>query len=653
LPGSSLSAKFNRTENLLLQRFACLAGLKFLLVKLFMPYIRYLYLVSLLLLAGFSVSAQQQTCTTLGQTPSTAFPVCGISIFAQATVPTCVNNSIPLSVCNLQGAPYTDKNPFWYKFTCYTSGTLGFLITPNNLNDDYDWELFDITGHDPNEVYTNESLVITANWSGNSSLESSRGYTGITGAKTSATGAFVCASNPKELGQLPPYSDATTFCKMPSIIQGHTYILLVSHFTNSQSGYQLSFEGGTASITDPLDPDFASTTTSCDGSEIRVKLNKKMKCKTLAADGSDFFIKGATAKVKSAVAVGCNNSFEFDSLVVTLEEPLTIGTYQLVAKNGLDSNTILDNCDRGIVVGDEIDFTVYKVAPIPIGDLTPVQCAPGMLQFTFIKNIRCSSIAADGSDFIVTGPHPVKVASAEGVCLDGLSRLINVRLASPVVLEGTYTIQLVKGSDGNTAIDECGEEVIAGSKDFTVKDTVSADFTYQLIQNCANDQINLYNNGGASITSWNWHFDNIDSSSLQNPVKYYGRFGSTTISLSVTNGFCSDTVQQTIALPHDELDARFYGPSVYCPGEVAVFKDSSIGTIVGWIWSFGNGHTSNLQLPPIQTYYTVEKEKLFPVQLIVQKQQELFRHISTICKSGKQLSYRSANRVYTKWRWSK
>lgn len=590
-----------------------------------MPYKRYLYLISLLLLTAGSVSAQlQQACTTLGQTPTTAFPVCGVNIFEQVTVPTCVNNSIPLAGCELQGAPYADKNPFWYKFTCYTSGTLGFLITPKNLNDDYDWELFDITGHDPNEVYTNQSLVVTANWSGNSSLESSRGYTGITGTRSSATDAFICASNPEELGGFPPYNDATTFCKMPNIIQQHTYLLMVSHYTDSQSGYLLSFEGGTASITDPLEPDFASTTTSCDGSQIRVKLNKKMKCKTLAGDGSDFSIKGVTAKIKSAVAVGCSESFEFDSLVVTLDEPLTIGTYQLVVKNGLDSNTVLDNCDRGLPIGDEIDFTVYKVAPIPIGDLTPVQCAPDMLQFIFIKNIRCSTIAADGSDFIITGPHPVKVASAEGVCVDGLSRLINVKLESSIVLDGTYTIQLVRGSDGNTAIDECGEEVLEGSKVFTVKDTVSAAFTYELIQNCANDQINLFNNGGVSITDWKWYFDNTDSSSLQKPVKYYTGYGSTTITLHVTNGFCSDTVQQVIALPHDELDARFYGPSVYCPGEFAVFKDSSIGNIVGWTWNFGNGHTSTLRVPPAQVYHIIEKEKLFPVQLIVESNRNCF-----------------------------
>ena len=97
-----------------------------------------------------------QNCTTPGQTPSTAFPVCGTSVFQQITVPICASHS--LTVPGLQryagSANYQDKNPYWYKFTCYQSGTLGFLISPSNQSDDYDWQLYDITGHNPDDVFT-------------------------------------------------------------------------------------------------------------------------------------------------------------------------------------------------------------------------------------------------------------------------------------------------------------------------------------------------------------------------------------------------------------------------------------------------------------------------------------------------------------------
>ncbi|HZI69010.1 MAG TPA: PKD domain-containing protein, partial [Hanamia sp.] len=124
----------------------------------------------IVLLFVVSVSKAQTTCTALGQNPSTAFPVCGTSVFSQSTVPYCGGKSI-VTPCQVNSnIPYTDINPFWYKFTCYTSGTLGFLITPVDLGDDYDWQLFDVTGHVLNDVYTNQALIVGSNWSGNTGV---------------------------------------------------------------------------------------------------------------------------------------------------------------------------------------------------------------------------------------------------------------------------------------------------------------------------------------------------------------------------------------------------------------------------------------------------------------------------------------------------
>src|SRR5215211_2849935 len=109
---------------------------------------------------GYVLKAQ--SCTTPGQTPSTAFPVCGIRTFNQTNVPICSSHSLFVPGCTGTGtAAYQDKNPFWYKFTCYQAGTLSFLISPNNSGDDYDWQLYDITGRNPDDVFTDPSLVIT------------------------------------------------------------------------------------------------------------------------------------------------------------------------------------------------------------------------------------------------------------------------------------------------------------------------------------------------------------------------------------------------------------------------------------------------------------------------------------------------------------
>src|ERR1700683_3556858 len=82
------------------------------------------------LLATFSLSLRAQTCTTLGQTPATAFPVCGSNTFTQNSVALCNDGSVTVpSPC---GAGYAAINPYWYKFPWFSSGTLGLLISPNN-----------------------------------------------------------------------------------------------------------------------------------------------------------------------------------------------------------------------------------------------------------------------------------------------------------------------------------------------------------------------------------------------------------------------------------------------------------------------------------------------------------------------------------------
>ncbi len=268
----------------------------------------------LLLWAGL-YKANGQACSVHGQTPLTAFPVCGTKDFVQESVPLCTNHSVP-------GCGTDDTNPFWYKFTCFKSGTLGFLIKPKDSNEDYDWQLFDITGHPPDEVYTNPALTVTYNWAGT--------Y-GNTGASATGVKYLQCGSDPA--------ANKPTFAAMPNITEGHTYLLLISHFTQTQSGYSLSFNGGTASITDTLPPNLLRAVADCEGSSITVLLNKKMKCASLASNGSDFSINAAGVQVVSASAASCARGFDMDTVKIKLNKALLPGSYTLKMQTGSDGNT--------------------------------------------------------------------------------------------------------------------------------------------------------------------------------------------------------------------------------------------------------------------------------------------------------------------------
>src|SRR6185312_14234166 len=541
-----------------------------------------------------------QTCTTIGQTPSTAFPVCGTTTFSQSSVPLCSSNSLFVPGCSGSGnADYANKNPFWYKFTCFTSGTLGFVITPNNLTDDYDWQLYDVTGHNPDDIFTNNSLVVSGNWAGNP---------GTTGASQGGANFIQCASS--YTGTDP------RFAKMPNLIKGHQYILLVSHFTDTQSGYPLSFGGGTASITDTTKPALKSVKSSCDATQLYVKINKSVQCSSLAADGSDFTISPGVTKIISAQAL-CT-AFDMDSIVLQLSGPLPVGNYTLSVKEGTDGNTLLDDCGTAIAVGNSLPLIIPPLAPTPMDSLSPLQCALQSLQLVFKKNILCSTVASDGSDFTVTGPSPVNVVGAATNCTNNLSPTITLNLDKPLVQGGTYQIKLKIGNDGNTIIDECGQQTPAGSTlNFTIKDTVSADFTYHLTEGCKKDVVQFLHAGSNEVNQWNWQLDYNGTSALQNPNTSFDPYGKKNIILQVSNGFCSDTVSKIIDLG-PQLKALFETNNIICPEDSAVFKDQSTGNIVSYYWDFKNGNTSMDQNPFPQKYPVLLIEKYYPVTLIVE-----------------------------------
>jgi hypothetical protein len=466
--------------------------------------------------------AKSQECTNLGQTPGTAFPVCGTDVFAQSSVPPCVNHVIPTNCAN-DGISYQDLNPYWYKFTCFQSGTLGFQINPNNSGDDYDWQLFDITGYNSDDVFSNPSLIVSYNWSGEH---------GNTGSSAAGTSLFVC-------GSLSGGPYRPLFSKMPLIMEGHQYLLMISHFLgDQQSGYQLSFGGGTASITDLTDPKLQNATTNCDASQIRIKLNKKMKCASLATDGTDFTLSSPAITITGAAAANCSRGFDMDSVILTLSNPLPPGNYTVTVVNGSDGNTLKDNCDRTIPVGENLNFTILPLQPTPVDSLSPVKCAPNSLQLIFRKQIRCNSISTDGSDFFVTGTQPVSVVGASGSCTDGLSSVITIQLASPIYTTGSFQVHLKPGTDGNTIIDECGQQTPAGqSISFVTKDTVSAMFSYTIGMGCKQDTIHYFHNAGNGVNQWKWNFDNKSSSDLQNTEYIYPASGEYSTQLIVSNGF--------------------------------------------------------------------------------------------------------------------
>ena len=550
----------------------------------------------LLLFCGAAVYSQP--CTTIGQTPTTAFPVCGTTTFRQNTVPLCATNDLYVPGCT-DGAQYQNKNPFFYKFTCYVSGTLGFIITPLAANEDYDWQLYDITGKSPDAIFTDTTIVVSGNWAGT--------Y-GPTGASASGVGYIQCASFPGD--NLP------TFARMPNLIAGHEYLLMISHFTDTQSGYDLSFGGGTAVITDPLAPHLLNAKPDCDGQKITVKLNKKLRCNSLTASGSEFSLLPASTTIVNAATFTCSSGFDFDSIVLTLAAPLATGNYQLVINNGSDGNTLRDFCDALIPQGEQVPFYYAAPAPVFADSIGRVGCAPDSLKLYFPKKIVCSSIAPNGSDFSVSGPTPVTVSSAFGNCVNDKTDYVIIKFSSPIYTQGNYLLTLKAGDDGTVLLDECNQEAPIQTLPFTTADTVSALFTYSTNLGCESNTLTFSHDGAHNVNSWNWTFNNGPKATTQTHQISFPSGSTNNVELIVSNGVCKDTATETIVF-NNEVNADFDMIDIMCPEDSLKVINNSTGQIDSYLWQFDMIGTSTQQDPPPFLWPQNNRQSYYTVKLIV------------------------------------
>lgn len=539
-------------------------------------------------------SAQAQVCTAPGQTPVSATYICSGETFTINTSGFCGQTPVPTPYCS-DGFPYQNTNPDFFRFNCYNAGTLGFTIVPRDATANFSWQLFDVTNTNPVDIFTNPNLFVACNWSSEP---------GETGASVDGSSPNICSGASQPL-----------FSSMPGLLTGRTYLLMICNMSGSTGGYQLTVTGGTAVITDANDPHLERADLNCDRNGINVRLNKQVKCSSLAADGSDFRVSGG-ANVIAAVAGDCSSPFGTITVNLTLDRPLGFGNFTLSMANGNDGNSLVDICSREIPAGETVSFISTPVEATPMDSLFNVVCGPSYIELVFKKPIRCSSIAPDGSDFIITGPQPVSATPVLFQCLTGSPNTTIIRLdLSSAVIAGTYEVRLVTGSDGNTILNECGVPTPAGqSISFNSMNAVSALFTRSNALSCNESTVSFFHNGNNNIISWDWDFGNGSNSTVPNPTVIFTP-GQYAVKLTVSNGVCTSTASQAVKIS-EPFKAAFEAPELICPGDTVLLVNKSSGTIDDWTWSFGNGVTSNLQDPPAFQYAFTGRENWYRIRLV-------------------------------------
>ncbi|MCB0855482.1 MAG: hypothetical protein KDD63_24830, partial [Bacteroidetes bacterium] len=159
--------------------------------------------------------------------------------------------------CLLSG----ERNDTWYIFTVQTSGDIGFTITPFTITDDFDWAVYNLTSASCADIAINGALEVSCN------------YSGIPGA-----------TGPNGM-QVGPVSQ---FNPLIPVNAGETYVINVSNFTGSSTGYVLDFSVSTATIFDSIPPIMKLIHSSCNSTNIELFFGENVVCNTV--DPSDFTV---------------------------------------------------------------------------------------------------------------------------------------------------------------------------------------------------------------------------------------------------------------------------------------------------------------------------------------------------------------------------
>ncbi|MBK7335314.1 MAG: hypothetical protein IPJ00_03775 [Saprospirales bacterium] len=252
-----------------------------------------------------------------------AIPVCQ-QIYSETLSPSGdgnYNNEINTSISCTAG----ELNSIWYTFTVDQSGNFGFLLTPNDINDDYDWSLFNITTASCEDIFSNQNLIVSCNAAGGGTCD---GLTGATGGTNFDIQGAGCGVNP------PTISNAlTAFNDLIPVIAGNTYVLMVSNWTGSPNGYTLDFGLSTGiGIFDEQPPmlETISGPVSCGGQDIDIEFSEYINCTTI--DASNFQLTGPGGPYTLSLdGNGCDNSANFEnSFSLIIDPPISsMGTFTL------------------------------------------------------------------------------------------------------------------------------------------------------------------------------------------------------------------------------------------------------------------------------------------------------------------------------------
>jgi gliding motility-associated-like protein len=161
--------------------------------------------------------------------------LCDKSPFAVASVTGAgsIRNEMDDAACFSNGGPALnlESNSTWFKWTCKEAGTLTFTVTPNRLDDDIDFALYEL----PNGLNNCSSKRLLRCMA----TGTTPGVCAILGA----TGLREGETDVSESSGCTPSQRQTNFVSPLVMEVGKSYALAINNFTSTGNGFNINFGG--------------------------------------------------------------------------------------------------------------------------------------------------------------------------------------------------------------------------------------------------------------------------------------------------------------------------------------------------------------------------------------------------------------------------
>ena len=159
---------------------------------------------------------------------------------------------------------------------------------------------------------------------------------------------------------------------------------------------------------------------------------------------------------------------------------------------------------------------------------------------------------------------------------------------------GTFSVTLTVTNGSATA---------QTSKSVIVNTPLVSAFTYSPASPTTNDTISFADQSAGGVTAWSWSFGDGTSAQAQNPAKRYTVAGNYTVTLTVnrlgesSTSFKSISVAAPAPLLPPVVASFDASATSVITGTAVNFIDRSTGSPTSWLWTFGDGTSSNVPNP--------------------------------------------------------